>query len=123
MDTSVIISFLRKEKKETALLWKIKDTAECFMSSITLFELLSGVKTERHLEDIRKITKWIEPIYFDDDIAEVAASIFRTLRQRNQIIEYRDIFIAATAKFYNFRIATLNTEHFKRIDGLTLLDI
>jgi len=122
VETSVIIDFLRKEKKETSLLWKIKHTAKCFMSSITLFEILSGAKTERHFKDIEKITKWIESVYFDDDIAEVAASIFQNLKQRNQMIEYRDIFIAATAKSYNFRIATLNTDHFKRINGLALLD-
>ena len=93
------------------------------MSSLTLFELLSGAKTEQHFEDIRKITRWIESIYFDDDIAELGASIFRNLKQRNEIIEYRDIFIAATAKFHNLGIATLNTSHFERIEKLRILDL
>jgi hypothetical protein len=35
-DTSVIIEFLRKEKKEKSWLWKIKETSDCFMSSITI---------------------------------------------------------------------------------------
>ena len=82
VDTSIIIDFLRKKNKEASLLWNIKDTAACFMSSITLFELLSGAKTERHFEDIQKLTKWIESVYFDDHLAEVAASIFRDLKRR-----------------------------------------
>jgi predicted nucleic acid-binding protein len=123
VDTSIIIDFLRKKNKEASLLWNIKDTAECFMSSITLFELLSGAKTERHFEDIQKLTKWIESVYFDDHLAEVAASIFRDLKRRNQLIEYRDMFIAATAKAYNFHIATLNRDHFQRIDDLAFLNI
>ena len=101
IDTSIIIDFLRKKKKERSILWKIKETSICVMSSITLFELLSGAKHERHFEDIQTISKWIESIYLDDDIAEISASIFRNLKERNQIIEFRDIFIAATAKCHN----------------------
>ncbi|MCP4401491.1 MAG: type II toxin-antitoxin system VapC family toxin [bacterium] len=123
VDTSIIIEFLRKTHKDRSLLWKIKTSAECFMSSISLFELLSGVKTPRHREDIHKVTRWIESVYFDDDVADMAASIFRELKQQNQVIEFRDIFIAATARLYNFPIATLNTDHFTRIDGLTLFEL
>jgi tRNA(fMet)-specific endonuclease VapC len=122
-DTSVIIEFLRKKKKEKSWLWKIKENSTCFISSITLFELLSGVKTDRHIEDSHKITKWIESIEFDDEIATVAASILINLKKRNQVIDYRDIFIAATAKHYHLTLATLNINHFQRIEGITLLDI
>jgi tRNA(fMet)-specific endonuclease VapC len=121
-DTSVIIEFLRKAHKENAWLWKLKETSTCFISSITLFELLSGAKTDKHVEDIHKITKWIETIEFDDEIATLAASIFRNLKQQNQLIDYRDIFIAATAKYHNLKLATLNMNHFKRIENLILLD-
>ena len=77
------------------------------ISSITSFELLSGVKTDRHLEDIDKITKWIESIDFNDETATVAALIVRNLKKRNQLIDYRDIFIAATAKYYHLTLAML----------------
>jgi len=122
-DTSVIIEFLRKEKKEKSWLWKIKSTSDCFISSITIFELLSGAKTDKHFEDIDKITKWIQSIDFDDEIAIVAASMFRKLKLNNQIIDYRDIFIAATAKVHHLTVATLNINHFNRIEGVTLLNI
>jgi len=62
-----------------------------------------------------KITKWIESIDFDDEIAMVAASMFRKLKRNNQIIDYRDIFIAATAKVHRLTIATLNINNFDRI--------
>jgi len=123
IDTSVIIDFLRKQNKEKSHLWSIKTKNVCFMSSITLFELLSGAKTQRHLDDISKIAKWIESIYFDDDVADMAATIYRDLKEKNEIIEHRDIFIAATAKCNNLCIATLNTDHFERVRGLELLDI
>ena len=93
----------------------------CYMSSITLFELLSGVKTEQHLHDITTLRKWIIPLFFDDDISETAAKIFRELRTINQLIDYRDIFIAATANVHACYVATLNREHFERISGIRLL--
>ena len=123
VDTSVIIDFLRKKHKDRSLLWSIKASDVCFISSMKLFELLSGAKTPRHVEDIRKITKWMTSLPFDDDIANVAASIFQELTQNNVIIEFRDIFIAATAKVHNFRVAKLNTEHFGRIAGLELFPL
>lgn len=123
IDTSIIIDFLRKQKKEKSWLWKIRENYTCFMSAITLFELLSGAKTDQHLEDIEKITKWIKSIDLNNETATVAASILRNLKERNQIIDYRDIFIAATAKHYHLTLATLNISHFNRIKEITLLDV
>lgn len=122
VDTSVIIEFLRKTHKEDAWLWYLQENSVCYMSSITLFELYSGAKTEQHRDDIRKLRAWILSLFFDDEISEVAGIMFRELRQANQQIEYRDLFIAATAKVYDCHVATLNIRHFARIEGLRLLN-
>jgi len=123
VDTSIIIDFLRKQNKKKSYLWRIKENNTCFMSSVTLFELLAGAKTERHFDDIKRITKWIESICFDDDIAKIASEILKELRAKNDIIDFRDIFIGATAKCYNLHIATLNTGHFQRVSDLSVIDI
>lgn len=123
VDTSIIIDFLRKKKKDKSFLWKIKENSTCFISSITLFELISGAKNEKHFEDIKIISNRIESIPLDDEIAEESALIYRSLKEKNQLIEFRDIFIAATAKYNDLCIATLNTKHFERIEGLTLFEL
>lgn len=123
IDTSVIIDFLRKKEKRNSILWKLKEKHNCFMSAITLFELFSGATDEQKFEDVRKIAKWIEPILFDDPIAELSGKIYRDLRQEKQLIEFRDIFIGATAIHYDYPLATLNQKHFNRIKRLNLLDI
>ena len=123
VDTSIIIDFLRKKKKDKSILWKIKEDSVCFMSTITLFELLSGAQNERHFADIKIISNWIESIYLDDEIAVLSASIYRNLKEENQLIEFRDIFIAATATYHNLCIATLNAKHFERIEGVTLFEL
>ena len=121
VDTSVIIDFLRKSNKENSWLWQLQETSSCYMSVITLFELLSGVKNEQHVRDITTLRKWIISLLMDDEVSETAAMMFRDLKERNQLIEYRDIFIAATAKVHDCLIATINVEHFARIQDLDLL--
>lgn len=58
---------------------------------------------------------------FDDAVAKQAATIFNELKKVNQLIEFRDIFIVATAKAYQLPIVTLNKKHFQRIQGLQLV--
>ena len=122
-DTSVIIDFLRKKNKRNSKLWKIRENSECFMSSVTLFELQCGSKTEKHSEDIEKLRRWIGTIPFDDEIAEISSIIYQHLKGEHRLIEFRDIFIAATAIADNLCVATLNTNHFERIKDINLLKI
>ena len=120
VDTSVIIDFLRKQYKEKTILWALKESSSCFMSSITYFELLAGATNESKQDDVNKICKWIPVLNFEENSARVAAKIYRELKSDNKLIEFRDIFIAATALWYNFSLATLNNTHFKRIRNLHL---
>ena len=93
------------------------------MSSVTLFELQCGALTEKHSEDIGKLCRWIGTIPFDDDIAEISSIIYQRLRQEHRLLEFRDIFIAATAIAENLCVATLNTKHFERITEIDFLKI
>ncbi len=123
IDTSVFIDFLRKENKERTILWDLQTHYRCSMSAVTLFELLCGAKTEKHLADVKILEKWIESLPFDDHVAEKAATIFRELKTKNKLIEFRDIFIAATAYEHNLPIATLNRKHFENIEQITLIEL
>lgn len=103
------------------MLWRIKEDYNCFMSSVTLFELYCGAKTDRHFLDISKLCIWIRTIPFDDKIAELSSTIYGQLKSENKMIEFRDIFIAATAIAEGLYAATLNRGHFERIKDLDLL--
>ncbi|MBF0228934.1 MAG: type II toxin-antitoxin system VapC family toxin [Desulfamplus sp.] len=107
IDTSIIIDFLRKTNKEHSVLWKIRELNECFISSVTLFELKCGASTEKHSEDIEKLCKWITTVSFDNEIADISSIIYQDLKRSNNLIEFRDIFIAATAISMNLCVATL----------------
>jgi len=121
VDTSIFIDFLRKEKKEKSTLWSLREKYTCTMSTVTLFELLAGAKTEKQRTDVVKLCKWIDVLNFDTDCAEFAGQIFRDLRSRNALIEFRDIFIAATAIHHQFEVATFNVDHFERVNNISLM--
>ena len=121
IDTSIIIEFLRKYNKSDTYLWKIKEKGYyCYISTITVFEIYAGAITEKHEEDLKKLLKWMEIIPFTRDIAKRAASIYKELRLKNQLIEFRDIFIGATSLEASIPIITLNYNHFKRINGIKI---
>lgn len=53
-------------------------------------------------------------------VIDTAAEIYHNLRRRNLLIEFRDIFIGATAITFQLPIKTLNLDHFQRIESLEL---
>ena len=58
---------------------------------------------------------------FDINCSLEAVKIYKQLRDSNKIIDLADILIAATAISNKIPIATLNIEHFSRINGLIII--
>jgi predicted nucleic acid-binding protein len=52
-----------------------------------------------------------------------AATIQAKLIAKNQIIGFTDTFIAATARYHDLPLLSLNTKHFSRVDELKLLSV
>jgi len=122
VDTSVLIDFFRKKHKKKSLLYKIQKTHKIYASTISEFEFLAGIKDE-HLTSLKDFFSKIKLLPFDSKAASTASSIYKELKAKNQIIEFRDIFIAATAIVNDLPISTLNLEHFKRVSDLKILEI
>ncbi|ETR69388.1 MAG: PilT protein domain-containing protein [Candidatus Magnetoglobus multicellularis str. Araruama] len=121
IDTSIIIDHLRKKNKEKSILFKIVDLYNFHLSTIVEFELFAGVTNEKKIKDINEILGIciIHPL--SSEIVKEAAKIYQNLRQMNQLIEIRDIFIAATSIVNRLPLITLNMRHFERIDSLELI--
>ena len=97
VDTGVFINYLRTKDKSTTILQKLSDEAELYISSITLYELYMGATSPQKWLDVKILTDDIPELVFSKNIAEKAAIIYQELKKENKIIEFRDIFIAATA--------------------------
>ena len=56
----------------------------------------------------------------NESVAIKAAQLYHRLKRENKLIDFRDIFIAATCIANNLPLATLNQKHFQRIEDLEL---
>ena len=82
---------------------------------------MMGAINDQKKKDIEILLDGISILPFDEEVSLKAAEIYHNLRRRNQMIEFRDIFIAATAIIFQLPIKTLNTDHFQRIETLGLV--
>jgi tRNA(fMet)-specific endonuclease VapC len=120
VDTSIFIDYLRAKDKKRTDLYKIPNSIRIYISSVTLYELLMGATDEEKRNDVRLLTEDTIVLPFDDSVSIRASEIYHDLRKANKMIEFRDIFIAATCLIYNLPIRTTNKNHFQRIKGLKI---
>jgi tRNA(fMet)-specific endonuclease VapC len=120
VDTSIFIDYLRAKDKKNTELFKIPNDTVIYISSVTLYELLMGATNDQKREDIRLLTEDTIILPFDEEVCFRAAELYHDLRKTNKMIAFRDIFIAATCLIHDLSIKTLNRDHFKRIEGLTI---
>lgn len=119
-DTGIFIEHLRAKDKLTTSLYKISENTVIYISAVTVYELYMGATTKGKEADVRTITDNFTVLSFTDAVAQKAAEIYHKLRLNNQMIEFRDIFIAATCMVNELPILTLNKKHFKRVAGLKI---
>lgn len=121
LDTSVLIDYFRKTKKENSFLYELAEQYENFaVSAITEFEIYSGI-TEAQREFWGHFFRNVSILPFTSNTGRLAAEIFQDLRRQNKLIEMPDILIGATAIENEISLATLNEKDFSRINHLELL--
>lgn len=123
LDTSILIDFFRKEKKENSLFFRLTQQYRIFtVSVITEYEIFVGSNQEQQ-EFWENFFSRIVVLPFDSASSQMAVQIFKDLKGKNKLIEIPDIFIAATAIQNNLPLATTNLKHFDRIEGLELVSL
>lgn len=118
IDTSIIIQYIRTKNKSATILYNIPNQEKLFISTVSLYELYIGANSIDKKLDIQLVTRNLVVLPFTYPASLKAAEIYLQLKAKNQLIEFRDIFIAATCITQNFPITTLNKKHFERIEGL-----
>lgn len=120
IDTGIFIEHLRAKDKTSTTLFKLADEPELFISAVSLYELYMGATSREKMQDIKNLTEDLAILPFTDEVALTAGQIYHQLRVSNKLIEFRDIFIAATCLTFKLPIATLNKKHFERVEGLKI---
>ena len=121
IDTSIFIEHLRKQKKETSILYNVIDAWDIFTSVVVEFELYAGAIDRKKQRDVEELLAWCVVLPMTPDVAQSSATIYRQMKRSNQLIDVRDIFIGATAVVHNLPLMTLNQNHFSRVNGLQLM--
>lgn len=123
VDTSILIDYFRKQNKEKTILYQLfSENEDLAISVITKYELMLGSSPQQDLFWIALLQK-VNVISLDESIIDETVRIKKELRTKNQEIGLADMLIAATAKFHQFKLATLNISHFKRVNQLQILEI
>ena len=122
VDSNIFIEHLRAKHKNKTELLKIYENPYLFTSSITIYELYMGNNSEEKILELEMLLSPFIILNFNKLIAIEAAKIYNLLKKKNQLIEFRDIFIAATCIVNNQPLLTRNTKHFSRIEDLKLVN-
>ena len=120
IDTDIIIDALRGNQGSQEYL-QSRQFEGIYISSITSFELLFGAMKSQRKSMIEKTETFIDRVHivdFDANTARCAADIHTQLAGRE--IDFRDVFISATAIANKFSLKTNNTKHFSRVPRLHL---
>jgi predicted nucleic acid-binding protein len=121
LDTSVLVEHFRKKDKTKTFFYRLASNHDAFaISAIIHYEILSG---SNDLQDAfwDELFKSLTILPFDIACSTEAAKIYKALKAKNALIDLADLAIAATAVANNLPVATFNTKHFSRVDGLNLI--
>ena len=126
IDTDILIDFLRNRPETVAFVAQIEEKKTLLSTTaINAFELYYGAHKSKLAPQTLKATKnlldRLVVLPLTPTSAQRAGHIYAQLELEGQPIGLRDTFIAAIALTRKCRVATRNTEHFKKVKGLTVI--
>lgn len=121
LDTGLLIAFLKGREPGASAVAHAVRTSSCFVTSITVYELLFGVsRAKRHIGE-EELLGILSTLPLDDAAARRAAVIHDSLIRSGSDIGIKDVLIAAICLEQQLPILTLNERHFHRVSGLRVL--
>lgn len=115
MDTDVLVDFLRGHPKAVAFVKS--NSTRIVLPSIVVAELYAGVKGDEELRVLENLVSVFEVIPLSQEIAK-AGGLFRRDYRPSHGVGLADAIVAATAKFANAKLKTLNSRHYPMFKGL-----
>lgn len=127
LDTDILSEFLRGNPK---VILKVEDYLQMFgyinLSIITYYEILNGLlykDAKKQLVRFEEFVSFNKVIPLTQRMAKSAASIQAELRKKGLEIGHTDTLIAGIAITNDLQLGTNNTAHFKRIKGLSVVNL
>lgn len=113
LDTDALIDLLEKEPLskiiELAVRYELK------ISAVVYFEFMVGAYRVKRLDLRTLVNKYFEVLPVTREVADKAARIESELMEKGELLEARDLIIAATAITRNAMLLTRNKKHYQRL--------
>ena len=125
IDTDILIDFLRNKKDAVTFVAQLEEQKTLLSTTaINAFELYYGAhKSKRAVQTLQATKNLLDRLILlplTSKSAQRAGHIYAQLELEGHPIGLRDTFIAAIALTRKCSVATRNTEHFKKVKGLTV---
>ena len=124
LDTNICIYLIKKRPSEVLEQFKQHSPQDVAISTITLFELQSGIEKSQYRQAsegaLDKLLSPIDLIDFDRSSAIEAANIRAQLEKKGMPIGSYDLLIAGLARSRGMTLVSNNTKEFERVVGLEL---
>ncbi len=120
-DTDVLIDFFSGAEPAAGAVTKLLMEDRLAVTTLTLFELACGIRTEGQLRDLELLTQAAFVVVLDSRAALKAGAVYRELRAKGELIGVADLLIAGCCLAAEMPLLTRNREHFERVRGLELV--
>jgi predicted nucleic acid-binding protein len=126
LDTDILSEFLRGNSKVIERVDEhLKEYGFISLSIITYYEILNGLLYKDARKQLSKFEDFVElnkVIPLTKRMAKIAANIQADLRKKGTEIGHTDTLIAGIAIANELQLITNNTDHFKRINGIEIVN-
>lgn len=122
-DTDVLIDFLADREPASRWVAGELEGGRLWTTVITRFELLCGARNARQEIALRRLLAAIPSLSLDQQAADQAARVRKSLEKAGEPIGMADSLIAGIVLSQNATLLTRNRRHFKRVSGLRLAEL
>jgi tRNA(fMet)-specific endonuclease VapC len=120
-DSDVLIDALRGRQPGVSQVAQALEAGLLSTTSVTLFELLSGARSDAESASIEQLLGALPILPFDGAASRAAASLRRELAAQGSPIGMADYMIAGICVSRSAALLTRNRAHFERVPGLALV--
>ena len=119
-DSDILIDALRGRSPARERIELELGTGRLATTVISVYELLSGARTDKERAKVELLLGALTPLPLDDAAARCAAQVDRALAETGQRLAPADTLIAGICLSRSAVLLTRNRKHFERVKGLSL---
>jgi predicted nucleic acid-binding protein len=121
VDTDILIDYFAGISPGAEAVERLLHEDRLALSTLTLFELACGSRTEDQLQDMQFLAQAAHLIPLDAGAALQSGGIYRDLKAKGRLIETADLLIAGCCLAAGLPLLTRNVGHFRRVSKLKLV--